>query len=153
MEPADYRISDTTIAEAAERGTIVMTTAGVARYYLQAKPEHTDALQSLQIDNLRRLHDAGAKLVIGSDQFAGTAVDEILYLDTLGVVLNIELINIAVTDTPKLLFPERKIGRFEEGAEASLIAYSANPLTDLTTLRSPSLVMKQGNLLNIGISD
>ncbi len=153
MEPADYRISDATIAEAAKRDTTVMTTTGVARYYLQAKPEHTDVLQSIQIDNLRRLYDAGAQLVIGSDQFAGTAVDEILYLHTLGVVPNTELINMAVTDTPKLLFPEREIGRFEEGAEASLIAYSANPLTDLTTLRSPSLIMKQGNLLNIGISE
>lgn len=152
MQPSDYRISEAAIAEAVRQGTAVMTTAGVARYYLQAKPEDTDALQSVQIDNLRRLHYAGVRLVIGSDQFAGTAVDEILYLGTLGVVPNIELINTAVTDTPKLLYPDRKIGRFEEGAEASLIAYSDNPLIDLTALRSPSLLMKQGNLLNIGNS-
>lgn len=150
MQPDDYRISDATIAEAAKRGTAVMTTAGVARYFLQAKPEHADALKSVQIDNLRRLHDAGVRLAIGSDQFAGTAVDEILYLHALGVVPTTKLIRLAVTDTPRLLFPDRKIGRFEEGMEASLVAYDANPIDDPTALRSPSLIIKQGNLLAIG---
>ena len=151
MQPDDYRISDVAIAEAAKRGTVVMTTASVARYFLQAKPEHTDALRSVQIDNLRRLREAGVKLAIGSDLFAGTAVDEILYLDALAIAPTSEWIRLAVTDTPRLLFPDRKIGRFEEGMEASLIAYDTDPISNPTILRSPSLIIKQGNLLAVGM--
>ncbi len=149
MTPDDYRISDASIAEAARRGTFVMTTAGVARYYLQARPENSEALRSVQIDNLRRLREAGVPLVIGSDQFAGTAIDEILYLDGLHVIPRHELLRMAVTDTPLLLFPERKIGGFGEGMEASLVVYETNPLNDLDSLRNPALIIKQGNILTL----
>lgn len=149
MKPDDYRISDDAILEAARRGTIVMTTAGVARYYLQVRPENAEALRSVQADNLRRLHEAGVTLAIGSDQFAGTAVDEILYLDSLGVIPTERLIGMAVHDTPLVLFPRRKIGGFGEGKEASLVAYDNNPISDLGTLRSPALLLKQGNLLTV----
>ena len=84
MGPADYRIPDAAIAEAAKRGTVVMTTAGVARYHLMAKPEDTEALRATQFDNLRRLREGGVNLAIGSDQFAGTAVDEVLTSTDLG---------------------------------------------------------------------
>lgn len=147
MDVDDYRISDASIAEAARRGTVVMTTAGVAQYYLQANPEDTGALQSVQVDNLQRLHQAEVSLAIGSDQFAGTAVDEVLYLDALGVIPTNDLIRMAVTDTPGLLFPERQIGGFKEGMEASLVAYDSNPLDRPEILRTPAILIKQGHVL------
>jgi imidazolonepropionase-like amidohydrolase len=57
------------------------------------------------------------------------------------------LLRLATESTPRVLFPERLIGRFAEGAEASLIALDANPLVDLSAIRRVSLRVKQGNLL------
>lgn len=148
MTAEDYRFSDAVIAEAARRGVTVMTTAGVARSYLRVFPKHTETLRAIQADNLRRLRAAGVRLAIGSDQFMGTVVDEILYLDGLKVMPRAELLRHATMNTPKILFPDRPIGGFGEGMEASLIAFDANPLDDLERLRSPRIRVKQGSLLS-----
>lgn len=147
MKPEDYRIPDAVIAEAARRGTIVMTTAGAARYFLARRPEQKSALQAVQADNLRRLRDAGVRLAFGSDDFMGTVVDEILYLDALNVMPRAELLRRASADTPKALFPKRPVGGFGEGLEASLIAFDSNPLDNLEVLRKPHIRIKQGGLL------
>lgn len=148
MKPEGYRISDAAIAEAARRGTVVIPTAVAARFFLQRKPEHTAALQAIQADNLRRLRAAGVRLILGSDDFTGTVVDEVLYLDALGVMPRPELLRRATMDTPQALFPGRAIGGFGEGMEASLIAFDADPLADPGVLRTPSVRIKQGSLLS-----
>jgi len=147
MTAADYRIPDEVIAEAARRGTVVVTTTVVAGHYAKRSPEQAAAIRATQQDNLRRLRAAGVKLAIGSDEVMGTVVDEVLHLDGLGVMPRAELLRRAVRDTAELMFPGRRIGRFEEGYEASLVAYGANPLTDLETLRRPVVRIKQGGLL------
>jgi imidazolonepropionase-like amidohydrolase len=54
---------------------------------------------------------------------------------------------IATRTTPQAMFPDRQIGAFEEGAEASLVAYDADPLRSLATLRVPKLAIKQGEMI------
>lgn len=148
MRAGDYRIPDEVVAEAARRGTVVMTTAVAAKHFLERKPEHRAELMATQADNLRRLRAAGVRLALGSDDFMGTVVDEILYLDALKIMPRAELIRRATTDTPKALFPKRAIGGFGEGMEASLIAFDADPLgANLDVIRTPSIRVKQGSLL------
>lgn len=146
LGPADYRIGDDAVAEAARRGTIVITTVGVAAW--RSRPENAAAMRAAQIDNLRRLRAAGLTLALGSDNVMGTVVDEILYLDGLGVMPRAELLRRAVTDTPRAMFPGRAIGGFSEGSEASLLAFDADPLADLEVLRAPVIRVKQGTLLS-----
>jgi hypothetical protein len=145
---ADYRIDDDAIAEAARRWTTVITTAVAARHFMRRQPELADAVRETQIDNLRRLIAAGVPLATGSDLVGdGSVLDELEYLDGLGVMPRAALLRLATEATPRLLFPERSIGAFAEGAEASLIALDANPLVDLAAIRRVSLRVKQGNLL------
>lgn len=147
MTAEDYRITDAALAEAAQRGTVVMTTAVAAKFFFARKPEQREALQAVQADNLRRLRAAGVRLALGSDDFMGTVVDEILYLDALKVMPRAELLRWGSMDTPRALFPQRRIGGFGEGMEASLIAFDRNPLDHLEVLRAPAIRVKQGSLL------
>ncbi|MDZ3832262.1 MAG: amidohydrolase family protein [Sphingopyxis sp.] len=142
-----YRLSDAAIAAARRQGTKVITTTAVAAYDFGPRPEHKAPIQAMQAENLWRLHSAGVQLVIGSDMVMGTAVDEILYLDALKLMPRAQLLRLATDDTPATIFPGRAIGTFAEGHEASLIAYDANPIDDLTALRRPAIRVKAGAIL------
>ena len=147
MSADDYRISDAAIAEAARRGTIVITTVVAASHDMRRRPENASALQAMQRENLARLRAAGVTLAIGSDHVMGTVVDEILYLDALGVMPRSELLRRATADTAAAMFPDLPIGAFREGAEANLLAYDADPLERIEILREPALRLQRGTLL------
>jgi hypothetical protein len=140
---ATYRIPDTVAADMARRGVAMITTASV----LTLRKSGVDELRAVHADNLRRLRRAGVRLALGTDTFTGTVVDEIRFVDGLGVLPRAELLRIAVQDTPRLLFPKRKIGAFEEGAEASLLALDGDPLRDLSAIGRITLRIKQGAIL------
>lgn len=149
LDAADYRIGEAAIAEAARRGTIVVTTAGVAQFWAQrATPGTIAAVRATQIDNLRRLRAAGVTLAIGSDNVMGTVVDEILYLDALRIMPRAELLRRATIDTARAMFPGRETGAFREGGEASLIAFDVDPLESPEVLRTPALRVRRGSLLS-----
>lgn len=147
MTAADYRISDAAVAEAARRGTTVITTASIASAHLSRHPQNAEPLRAMQIENLRRLRAAGVAFALGSDNVMGTVVDEILYLDRLGLMPRAELLRRATADTARAMFPDRRIGAFGEGAEASLVAYDADPIEAIEALRTPRLLIKDGGLL------
>ena len=147
MTAADYRIADAVIAEAARRGTIVITTAVAAEHDMRRRPENAAALQAMQRENLARLRAAGVALAIGSDHVMGTVVDELLYLDALSVMPRAELLRRATVDTAATMFPGRPIGVFREGAEANLLAYDESPLERLEVLRTPAIRVQRGTVL------
>lgn len=144
---ADYRLSNTAIAEAAQRGVLVTPTVAVARHHLRANPGDGDAIMANHADNIRRLRAAGVKLILGSDLFGGSVLDEVEAIDALAIMPRAELLRIATSDTARAIFPDRRIGAFEEGAEASFIALDADPLSDLTAIRRIRAAVKQGNVL------
>lgn len=147
MKIEDYRIADDTIAEAAQRGTVFITTASVAKHDIAKRPHHEAPIRAMQIENLTRLRAANVPIAIGSDDVMGNVIGEILYLDTLGVMPRAELLRRATQDSARLMFPNRRIGAFAEGAEASLVAYGSDPLAGLAVLRTPAIRIKQGALL------
>ncbi len=147
MTAQDYRLSDASIAEAARRGVGVITTAGIASAHLGRYPQNSGPLRAMQAENLRRLRQGGVNLIIGSDNVMGTVVDEIVYLDGLDVMPRAELLRRATHDTARAMFPDRAIGSFREGAEASLVAFDADPLQSIEALRRPRILVKNGSLL------
>lgn len=144
----DLRLNDDTIAAMRQRGTVLIPTVAVTKYNLAAHPEDRDALNLVIADNLRRLKAAGVKMLTGSDLFDGSVIDEIDALAATNVFTPAELLTLATVITPQTLFPERRIGAFFEGAEASLVAYGSNPVSDLGALRSPQVAVKQGEILS-----
>lgn len=97
--------------------------------------------------NFKLLKKFRAKIAFGSDRYGSTPVDDVFYLQTLGVFSNLELLKIWAEDTPRTIFPKRKIGFLREGYEASFIVLQDNPVKDFAQLKNIKLRFKQGNLI------
>lgn len=143
----DYRITDKAISAAAKSQISVITTTAASRYDIARNPNHAAVIRATYADNITRLRNAGVVLLIGSDVYEGTVLDEVESLDSLNVMPRAEILRAVTMVNASQLFPGREIGKFAEGAEASFVALSGNPLTDLSKLRRPSLLVKRGSIL------
>jgi tetratricopeptide (TPR) repeat protein len=88
-------------------------------------------------------------VLLGVDDGNPTVVDEAENIARLGVYSAAEVLRMLVETTPRAIFPARKIGKFDDGFEASLLALDANPLGDLRALRRVSVRIKQGHVLDV----
>ena len=142
-------IPDAVARMVAEKGIVVNTTARRADEIIRmprfgAPPNEQDAVAKIYLDNLRLLYKSGAKLVVASDDTSDTSVKEGLYLYGLGIFDTATLLKMWTETTPLSIFPGRKIGRFDEGYEASFIALEADPLADLANVKRIKYRFKQG---------
>ncbi len=144
--PESHLISPEAAVMAADK-KIGIITATVASRLFQPAPELLARIEDVQKRNLDRLREAGARLLVGSDLFTGNALEEIRHLAQLGVLDKPTLLRIATQDTPRALFPQRKLGCFQPGCEASFLVLAGNPLEDLSALDKPLLRIKQGRVL------
>lgn len=143
--PDHFAISEAAAALAArQRTAVITTTAATALFKLE--PSALASLREVQRANLARLQAAGVPLLLGSDVFIGTARAELRSLDELGLD-RATLLRLATQDTPRALFPGRRLGCFEPGCEASFLLLGGDPLADLAQLDTPLLRVKQGRLL------
>jgi imidazolonepropionase-like amidohydrolase len=68
-------------------------------------------------------------------------------LAELGLFDNLELLHAWAVETPRRIFPNRRIGALEAGFEASFLALDGNPLDDISNAHRISLRVKKGRLL------
>lgn len=99
--------------------------------------------QKAQKKNLQLLHKHGVKIAIGSDH-AETSLDEAQNLYELGVFENLTLLKMWCENTAQTIFPNRKIGRLEEGYEANFIVLQGNPILDFQQVRHITFRVKEG---------
>ena len=156
-DPARYRLTDADAAEARRRGTVVVPTAWLAERLAAAKPwlsgdaaapDTTQLRQAREIQraSLAALRRAEVPIAAGSDLFE-SAITEALYLHRLGAVDAREALAILTEVTPRLIFPNRRIGRLRSGDEASFLALECDPLVRLECVRDLSFRMKGGVVL------
>jgi Amidohydrolase family len=143
---AAYRISDEDARLAARRQVKVITTLTwldeLEDRELAARIE-----REVIVPNVRLLKRHGVPILIGSDAFRATPLRELFILERLGLFSNAEILRIATRDTPRAIFPSRKIGTFEDGGEASFLVLDANPLERLGAVRAILLRVKRGAIL------
>ncbi len=144
---APYTLTDVDASEAARRGTIVVTTLGgiveVPDSALQKKAHAFFAT------NLRMLKKHNVRVIVGSDSYRTTSLPEALYLASLGIYSNRELLKLWSEETPRAIFPKRRIGRLEAGYEASFLVLKADPLADFANVKEIALRVKQGNVITV----
>ena len=143
---ADYLITPEDAKRAAKQGTVVVTTANLAKFF--AKGEALAKVQSAQRKNLQLLKQRGVRIAVGSDNYATTSVEEALYLKSLNVFDNAELLRMWSITAAQTTFPRRKIGYLREGYEASFIVLRGNPLENFERVKDIHLRFKQGFLIN-----
>ena len=147
-----YLIPDADADLAARRGTYIVTTLGEAQTISPTGPDSIfrRRLDSLAIMNLTTLKKHRARIAIGSDSYRNTSVPEAMYLSSLGVFSNAELLSLWCEQTARAIFPNRRIGRLAPGYEASLLVLDANPLAEFSNVKRIRLRMKEGELIQIG---
>lgn len=143
--PEQFAITEAAAAQAARQHTAVITTTAATALF-KLGDAALAALREVQRANLARLQAAGVQLRVGSDVFVGTGRAELHALDSLGLD-RATLLRLATQDTPRALFPGRKIGCFVPGCEASFLVLGGDPLADLAQVDMPLLRVKQGRLL------
>ena len=68
-------------------------------------------------------------------------------LASLNVFDTATLLKMLCSVTPQAIFPGRRVGVLEDGAEASLLVLRRNPLESLDRIREITLRVKDGKLL------
>jgi imidazolonepropionase-like amidohydrolase len=135
-QPGRYEISSAMAERAARNGVSVMTTVA------------TDHPPSASIvHNFSVLQAADVRLLIGSDQGEGTSINEAIYLASHGLMTPAEILESLSVDTPKTLFPKRKIGVLAAGNEATFVVLPDNPVERFETIERVEMVIKQGKTL------
>ena len=146
---APQPIDSADAVEAARRGIVVVTTAGLINRGKEREPERYAAIREAQIANLRLLKQAGVKLAVGSDEYDDTSVAEVAHLRSLGVFDDATILRMWTAQCAGM-FSERRIGRLAEGYEASFIAFAGDPLQDFAATRNIALRVKDGRILELG---
>lgn len=136
-------ISPADAASAARKKIVVVATASLAGA-VPAAGVTPDALRAVQRENLQRLKAAGVTVTIGSDGFGDNSHNEVQYLRGLGVYSDLELLRTWTMTCPQVVFPARRIGRLEDGYEASFLVLPGDPLQDFGNTRQIRMMVKAG---------
>ncbi|MEO0883628.1 MAG: amidohydrolase family protein [Pseudomonadota bacterium] len=142
-------VSEESIQWALSKDAAIVTTFSVANRYRFRDPELFEAIIEAQTNNLKRLEQAGINLVVGSDSFRDTSRGEADYLAQLGAVTNLTLLRMWTENCARMVFPGRKIGRLQNGYEASFLALAGDPLDDFSVTGDIKLRFKDGQILEI----
>jgi len=150
-----FTIPTSDIELAAKRDvTVVMTAAALSAENfekpnpLTALNENEKRFRKIMTQNIRHLKDAGVRLAVGSDTMPGAGVlAEIDFLKDTNVFSNLELLKMWSETTPKLIFPQRKIGALQDGYEANFLVLEGNPIQDFSKVKSIKMRVKQGDPL------
>lgn len=146
-----FIIPDEILKKAAEHKVVITPTVSFTKYYAQAWNGMEMTVDSVLYnekknflrDQLRRMHDAGIIIALGADQNGSTLMEEIEDLIDINDFNNHELLEI-ILNTSRVIFPSRKIGKLQEGFEASFLVLDENPLEDMTNLKRISSRIKDG---------
>ncbi len=100
-------------------------------------------------DFLIRYRKLGGKIYVGSDIFNQTLSKELDHFINLEVFDNLRLLKIFCTDTPRNIFPKRRIGLLKESYEASFLALDDNPLVNIQAIKKIHMRVKEGIILQM----
>jgi imidazolonepropionase-like amidohydrolase len=148
-----YVITPQLARATAAKGITVVTTASTTERLSPSLPAGwLGPMRANQAANLKTLLEAGVKVAIGSDGISGerrfvTARDEIQFLVRHRMLDNLQLLRAWAVDTPKTIFPERKLGELRPGFEANFLVLNGDPLEDAANLHRISMRVKQGLVL------
>jgi hypothetical protein len=148
-----YVIGEAVAKRAAARRITVVTTAGTTERLAPSIPaEWLPAMRANQAANIRRLLGAGVRLAVGSDGISGerrfvTARDEVRFLARHRMMTPLELLRAWSVDTPRTIFPGRRLGALDPGYEANFLVLNGDPLADPENLHHIGMRVKAGQVL------
>ncbi|MCW5922040.1 MAG: amidohydrolase family protein [Saprospiraceae bacterium] len=134
-----YELTDADLQLLAKKKTAVATLFSHAQ---SATPR--PAVQNFHTNTLKRLFSNKVNVVLGSDDPQRGGRAELNYWHLLGGLDEASVLKTLCENTPRAIFPKRKIGKIEEGYEASFLVLNDNPLTNILKVRASAFKMKNG---------
>lgn len=111
-------------------------------------PERYARTLAYEKEILPALYKAGIPLALGSDYYGKTIWQELDSILELKAFNTGQILDIVCRQTPRHIFPGRKIGEIKEGFEASFLALKQNPLIHFGAIRNGiELRVRQGKRL------
>lgn len=119
-------------------------------------PNHAASLHEYTdwtINRVQQMHQAGMKLLAGTDTPTGTRIpgfslhDELTALVTLGGLSPLAALQAATLHPAEFFNIDKELGSIEQGKLADLVLLTANPLVDINNSRKISAVISRGKLL------
>lgn len=140
----EFELSDADAELARRRGVVVVTTLVGA-----TQPNNPDRAKqdALNTRNLQCLLAHRVLVALGSDSYRQDTLPEALYIASLHAISNAALLKAWTETTAATIFPARKIGRLQQGYEASFLVLAGNPLDDFSNVTHITLRVKQGHTL------
>jgi imidazolonepropionase-like amidohydrolase len=143
-DAARYLLDEETAKLAGAQGLVVTPTLSLATVVADSADDALAAeRRRVQDRNIRLLVRHGVHIVVGSDWFGRTASGEFRALAASGIWSPSELLRIWSEETPRAIFPRRRIGRLDDGYEASFLVFATDPTRDFT-LPAITTRVKQG---------
>jgi imidazolonepropionase-like amidohydrolase len=99
--------------------------------------------------NIKRLHDAGVVLALGTDRTLGPTVHQELELLHQAGIPPAELVRIATLNGAQYLGREKEFGSIEPGKLADLVLLTADPGADVRNFRTVDTVYKGGKAIDL----
>ncbi|MGB5238559.1 MAG: hypothetical protein WBM43_12765 [Flavobacteriaceae bacterium] len=151
---AALQIPDSILEKAARNNVVITPTVSFAKYYANKWDGSKMSIDSLLLqkkytflkEQLIRFTEANIVIALGADQTYATLGEEINDIKKIDAFSNLELLNI-LTQTPKTIFPDRKIGALKDGYEATFLVLDDNPLSDMNSIKNIGLRVKNGIIL------
>jgi imidazolonepropionase-like amidohydrolase len=98
-------------------------------------------------ENVRKIHDAGGIVALGTDQTIGPAVHREMELLAAAGIPPIDIITIATHNSAIFLGREGDLGLVEKGMLADLVLLNADPSADINNAKSIAAVIKNGEII------
>ena len=105
------------------------------------------AVKDFHVKTLKRLLENDVNVVLGADDPQRGSRAELNYWYMLGEIDYARVLKVLCENTPRAIFPKRKIGKIENGYEASFLVLSDNPLGNILKIRVADFKMKNGQLV------
>lgn len=137
------RLTPEIAEQAARSGTAFVTTV-----FSHRPTDHVPDLEAVHRFNLRLLKEHGVALVLGTDGDR-SLLDEAAEVARLGGLTPAEAVNLATRETPRWIFPERRIGALENNFEATFLVLAGNPLEDLGALKHVHRRIQRGREIEV----
>jgi len=143
---------------AGQRRVPVITTVVRAFDVREVDPQGFEQVErDVIVPNLRMLKKWNVPLIMGTDDLTRppgkppvcALAHEVIYIAGRGVYSPLEVLKAATEDTPRFIFPERKIGALQDGYEASFLVLSGDPLEKMDNIRSIEMRFKKGHKLSV----
>lgn len=99
-------------------------------------------------ENVRKVHDAGGVVALGTDQSSGPASQRELELLVAAGIKPFEVLTIATHNGAVLLGKADQLGSVEPGKLADLLLLNADPTADINNVKKIAFVVKGGQIID-----